>query len=134
MLRCGDGLTVRTAPGSSYHSVDPQGREPPKALQVDRGAVEVEFHATRQRHDFQILTPVAIAAVRGTKWIVDVTPGATSTFVIAGTVVVRRRGTAGQVRLEAGQGVDVGPGPGPLTVKRWPPARVRALLARFGEG
>jgi ferric-dicitrate binding protein FerR (iron transport regulator) len=133
ILRCGDGLAVRTAPGANYHPVNPQGKQPPTALQVDAGAVEVEFHPGDGHRNFQILTPFAIAAVRGTKWIVDVTPTRTSTFVIAGTVAVRRPDVNELVYLDPGEGVDVAAGSNPLIVRRWPQARVRALLARFGE-
>ncbi len=133
ILRCGTALSVRAEHGASYRPLDQHGEEAPTALRVDGGAVEVEFHAGEGHRTFQILTPFAIAAVRGTKWIVDVTPTRTSTFVIAGTVAVRRPDVNAVVYLDPGQGVDVAAGTGPLIVKHWPEARVRALLARFGE-
>jgi hypothetical protein len=131
--RCGDDLLVRAAPGTSYHTVDQQGTELPKALQLDAGALMIEFHPSGEQKDFQILTPRAIAAVRGTKWVVEVAPARTSTLVISGEVAVKRLHADQTVVLGPGQGVDVSAGRRPLAVKRWPKPRVKALLARFGE-
>jgi hypothetical protein len=55
-------------------------------------------------------------------------------LVLRGAVVVQRPTGSGQVVLGPGQGVDVESGPDPLIVKRWPEARVTALLARLGGG
>ena len=82
---------------------------------------------------FQVITPQAIAAVRGTKWAVDVGQGKTSVFVVKGRVAVPRPASNAGVVLGPGEGVDVAAGTGTLTVKRWPAARVSALMARFGQ-
>ena len=87
----------------------------------------------RGRAGFQVITPQAIAAVRGTKWAVDVATGKTSVFVVRGRVAVRRPSAGRGVTLGPGEGVDVDTGTGPLTVKRWPPERAAALLARLGQ-
>jgi hypothetical protein len=81
---------------------------------------------------FQVTTPQAIAAVRGTKWAVDAAGGKTSVFVVNGRVAIGRRTGSHSVTLGAGEGVDV-EAMGPLTVKRWPAARVSALMARLGQ-
>ncbi len=89
--------------------------------------------AKRGKHRFQVTTPQAIAAVRGTKWAVDVQDTRTSVLVLAGQVAVRRPTGAGQVLLGPGDGVDVDPGNDALVVKHWPQPRVTALLARLGQ-
>ena len=132
ILRCGRGLVVRSAPGTSYSPAS-QGEEQPNSVQLDSGALLVEFHPTHSHPTFQILTPQAIAAVRGTRWAVDVGADRTSTLVISGIVAVSRRSAPSTALLRAGQGLDVSPGMDPLVVKRWKPERVRTLLARFGE-
>jgi hypothetical protein len=81
---------------------------------------------------FEVLTPQAIAAVRGTKWAVDAADGKTSVLVVDGRVSVGRPGGGRRVVLGPGEGVDV-EATGPLMVKRWAPARVTALLARLGQ-
>jgi len=133
ILRCGASLEVRAAAGTNYHAIDQQGSEQPKSLQLDDGALLVEFHPSKGRRSFQILTPHAIAAVRGTRWAVEVAPERTSTLVIAGRVAVSRPGAAQIVVLRPREGADVSAGEEPIVVKRWAEKRVRALLARFGE-
>src|SRR5262249_19834904 len=82
---------------------------------------------------FQVITPQAIAAVRGTKWAVDAQASRTSVLVLSGQVAVRRPSGAGEVVVGGGEGVDVEPGTDALVVKRWPQPRVDALLARLGQ-
>jgi ferric-dicitrate binding protein FerR (iron transport regulator) len=133
ILRCGDELEVRRAAGTRYRLLDGQGSAPPKALELDNGAVLIEFHPGSTLKNFQILTPHAVATVRGTRWAVEVNRVRSSTLVLAGQVAVARRRGNASVVLGPGEGVDVSPGTDPLVVKRWAEARVRALLARFGE-
>jgi ferric-dicitrate binding protein FerR (iron transport regulator) len=133
ILRCGKSLDIRTAAGTVYHPVERRGALP-RAVELDEGALMIEFHPSAALRHFQILTPNAIAAVRGTRWVVEVTPERSSTLVIRGKVAVSRRETVGNtVLLGPGDGADVAPGDEPLVVKHWAEPRVRALLARFGE-
>jgi hypothetical protein len=132
ILRCGDYLTIHTAPGTRYR-LENQAQGAPTAARLDTGAMMIEFHGNAGQQNFQILTPQAIASVRGTKWIVDAAAGQTSTFVITGTVSVSRRHDGHSENLGPGEGLDVGGGSGPVVVKRWPATRVKALLARFGQ-
>jgi hypothetical protein len=133
ILRCGDNLVVRAAPGTSYRPVGQGETGLPRALQLDSGALLIDFHGGRAQRNFQILTPHAIAAVRGTRWAVEVKAEVSSTLVLAGVVAVSRPGVRSGIVLGPGQGVDVSAGTDALVVKRWAQPRVRALLARFGE-
>jgi hypothetical protein len=133
IMRCGADLVIREAPRARYHPVDQQGKEQPKALRLDAGALMIEFHPSDTHKNFQILTPHAIAAVRGTKWVVDVGRARTSTLVISGEVAVGRPDAEPTVVLKPGEGADISPGTRAIAAKRWPKKRVRALLARFGE-
>jgi hypothetical protein len=143
ILRCGTELTITPAPGTVYRA-GPAGADGlPSSVQLDSGALLIEFNPKR-RHDFQILTPQAIASVRGTKWAMDVTPVQTSTLVLTGEVTVARKNETQNVVIGPGQGVDVeippggntsrslNPPPDPITVKQWGAARVKQLLDRFG--
>jgi len=85
------------------------------------------------RSGFVVVTPQAIAAVRGTKWAVDVQGGKTAVFVVNGIVSVEKTVSGDLVNLRRGQGVDVDRSAAPLVVKRWPAARVAALLDRFRQ-
>ena len=79
-----------------------------------------------------ILTPLAIAAVRGTEWAVDVARARTSVLVVDGSVGVTNRRLNQYVIVTEGEGV--------ISLQlirppsRKPGARTQAaLLARFGE-
>jgi hypothetical protein len=132
ILRCNATLTVRPAPGTVYRPLDAGPKDPPGKVQLDSGALLIEFHSAGKRRDFQILTPQAIASVRGTTWAVEAKPGQSSVLVLSGVVQVTRANGAAAVLLRRGQGVNVPDAGGPLQVKRWATERVRALLARFG--
>ena len=133
VLRCGEELTVTPAPGSAYHPVNTAPGHPPSSVRLDNGALLCTFHPAVRPGHFQILTPQAIASVRGTTWAVEVKPGRTSVLVLTGVVGVTSANAAFTAVVREGQGVDVDSQGGPLQVKRWSSARKRALLARFGR-
>jgi len=134
MLRCGDDLTIRAAANSKYQVAGESGQAPPTEVRLKSGALLIEFKPSERARNFQILTPHAIAAVRGTRWAVEVTPARTSTLVLDGEVEVAQvRARERSARLRVQQGADVTAKPGPVVVKRWGKKRVDALLARFGQ-
>jgi ferric-dicitrate binding protein FerR (iron transport regulator) len=134
MLRCGDDLTIRPAANSKYQVTGESGQAPPTEVRLESGALLIEFTPSERRKNFQILTPHAIAAVRGTRWAVEVTPAKTSTLVLDGEVEVSQvRARERSARLRVQQGADVTAKPGPVVVKRWGKKRVDALMARFGQ-
>jgi hypothetical protein len=130
-LHCGAGVTIVAENGARYTlQSSRQGRI--ETIELSGKALLIEVPPQSDKSKFQVITPQAIAAVRGTKWAVDVGEGKTSVFVVRGRVGVGRRTGSHVVTLGAGDGVDVEPG-APLTIKRWPPARVSALMARLGQ-
>jgi ferric-dicitrate binding protein FerR (iron transport regulator) len=135
ILHCGGELTVHVASGARYRLLYDKGQQPPRGIRLDDGALLIEFHAVEKQKDFQILTPLAIAAVRGTKWAVEVTSKRTSVLSLEGAVGVRTRrvGEDQYVTLTDGEGADISEGDTFVIKKPWGQARVKALLARFGE-
>lgn len=133
ILQCGEILTVRPAQGTRYRPLYKRGDPLPVGIRLDDGALLIEFHAARPQEKFQILTPLAIAAVRGTRWAMEVTRARTSTLVLSGAVAVTNRRLNEYVVLTDGQGVDITPADTSIVQKRWGEAKVRALLSRFGE-
>jgi FecR protein len=132
ILHCGQTLTVQPAHGTRYRPIFKPGQPVPTGARLDDdGALLIEFHPSGEDRDFQILTPLAIAAVRGTKWAMEVTGARTSTLVLSGAVAVTSRHLNQYVVLTEGQGVDVSAQDTALTRKTWGEARIRALLARF---
>ncbi len=131
VIRCGgDALALEREAGSILVIQERQGAAVPREIGLEEGAALIDVAPGAART--QIRTPHAIAAVRGTSYVVDAGPNATSVFVIEGQVDVRKTGNPSTVTLGPGEGVDVS-AEQPLQVVRWGSARVAALLARFGR-
>ncbi len=133
ILRCQKGLTITLESGAKFILLDRNHDGKVDAAKLRRKALLLEEPDSNANNRFQVATPQAIAAVRGTKWTVDVNGNKTSIFVVRGHVAVRRPAAKAGVVLGPGEGVDVEKGTGRLIVRRWPAARVSALLARFGQ-
>ncbi len=131
ILVCAQRLTITVERGASYRVVDRDGDGNADAVVLRQKALLVD--APSGGGGFEVITPQAIAAVRGTTWAVDVAAGKTSVFVEKGRVDVQRSAGGRGVVLGPGEGVDVDRGTEPLTVKRWGAARVAALMARLGR-
>ena len=131
-LRCEGGVTIVAESGARFTLQDRDGNGRVDSAELSSKALLLDVPKKQGGNRFQVTTPQAIAAVRGTKWAVDATEGKTSVFVVNGRVAVGRRTGSHSVTLGAGEGVDMDV-MGPLTVKRWPAARVSALMARLGQ-
>ena len=132
-LQCEGGITIVVENGAQYTLGDANHDGRIDAVELSSKALLLDVERKSGGRKFQVNTPQAIAAVRGTRWAVDVAEGKTSVFVVHGRVNVgRRSGADGQVVLGPGEGVDVEASV-PLVVKHWAPARVSALMARLGQ-
>ena len=131
-LRCEGGVTIVAENGARFTLQDRDGNGRVDSVELSSKALLLEVPKKQSGNRFQVITPQAIAAVRGTKWAVDAAEGKTSVFVVNGRVAVGRRTGSHTVTLGAGEGVDV-EAAAPLTIKRWPAARVSALMARLGQ-
>lgn len=130
-ILCGGGFRMEIEAGARATILARRGDARPRTIEVDAGAVLVKTGSGGGRS--QIRTPHAIAAVRGTEYVVDVSAAQTSVLVLEGAVDVRGNGVSiGRVRLGPGQGVDV-TGEEPLEVRNWPAERVANTLSRFGR-
>jgi hypothetical protein len=131
-LRCPTAITIVAESGAKFELRDRNRDGHVDSVELSNKALLLEVPKKPGRARFDVVTPQAIAAVRGTKWTVDAEGAKTSVFVVEGRVRVARSAGRGSVVLGAGDGVDVEPS-GDLIVKRWPPARVTALMARLGQ-
>jgi len=131
-LSCPGGVKVTAEAGASFQLSDRNRDGSPDSLSLRSKAALVDVDSSQHRGGFQVVTPQAIAAVRGTQWAVDVKGGTTSVLVTRGRVGVRRPAGAAVV-LGPGEGVDVMRGTAALTVRTWPAPRVAALLSRLGQ-
>jgi hypothetical protein len=133
ILRCQDGLTITPETGAQFTLEDRDGDGNADSATLRFKALLLDGPPRKGKDGFQVVTPQAVAAVRGTKWAVDVQQSKASVLVLTGRVAVRRPDAKTSVLLGPGEGVDVEDGSGPLTVRRWPAERVSALMARFGQ-
>jgi ferric-dicitrate binding protein FerR (iron transport regulator) len=134
VLRCRGAVTIVAEDGAKFTLHDRDNDGEADSVNLKSKAVLIDVGKQRDKGSFEVTTPQAIAAVRGTKWAVDIQQTRTSVLVLRGQVAVRRPVGAGEVVLGPGQGVDVDAGTtDPLVVKNWPQARVVALLARLGQ-
>lgn len=132
VLRCADGVEIVAERAARYELTPAPGGRGVTAARLSAGGLLVTFPPDR-RGGFRVITPHAVASVRGTTWAVDVQAARSSVFVQEGAVTVARTGAPGAVVLRAGDGVDVEPGAAALRVNRWGRERVLHLLARFGR-
>lgn len=79
---------------------------------------------------FEIRTGTAVAAVRGTQWLGEVTAQSTAIVVLQGEVAVTHANPAiaGAAVLTQGLGTEVQEKSAPTTPKKWPEPRVFTLL------
>ena len=131
-LRCEGGVTIVAENGTRFTLQDRDGNGRVDSVELSSKALLLEVPKKSGGNHFKVMTPQAIAAVRGTKWAVDAADGKTSVFVVDGKVSVTRQAGSDRVVLGPGEGVDV-EATGALIVKRWPPARVAALMARLAR-
>lgn len=127
---CASGLLIEAEAPDGIHLQLPSVVEGTTSVEVTDRAVWIEVDPGGG--SFQIATPHAIAAVRGTIFVVDAAPDGTDVFVVEGVVTVSRPDGTEDVTLEAGDGVtfrddDRTP------VRQWPNERVAALWARFAR-
>lgn len=131
-LQCEAAITIVAESGARFELKDRNRDGQVDSVELSSKALLLEVPRKKARAKFDVLTPQAIAAVRGTKWAVDAENGKTSVFVVDGRVSVARKAGRGRVVLGPGEGVDVETS-GDLVVKRWGTARVAALMARLGQ-
>jgi hypothetical protein len=105
-------------------------------LRVEEGAMRFLFQRALDLSRFEVETETAVAAVRGTQWVMDVKPGHTAVAMLRGVVAVRARGAPGGevVLSEPGQGTDVRTGAPPTPPVVWGAARFVSTLARASFG
>ena len=102
-------------------------------LRIEVGTLRALYNKTISEGRFEVETETAVAAVRGTDLLVEVTPGRTSVALVEGEVAVSGKGSAAGVTVvlrSPGDGTDVNRDAGPTPVARWGAARFDSLRAR----
>ena len=101
-------------------------------LSVSSGIFRVILELVLPRAAFEVQTATAVATVRGTDWITEVTPEATAIVALDGQVAVRniQPPIAGAVVLGPGEGTTVNAGALPTAVTVWGDARRNQFIER----
>jgi hypothetical protein len=132
-LTCNGGVTIIVENGARFTLLDRDRNGRVDGIDLQSKAVFVSAPKQKSGRRFEVMTPQAIAAVRGTEWAVDAEGAKTSVFVQTGRVAVRRTTGSSSVTLGPGEGVDVDATTTPLQVRQWGAPRIAALMARLGR-
>ncbi|MEX2375445.1 MAG: FecR domain-containing protein [Dehalococcoidia bacterium] len=127
---CASGLVIEAEAPDGIDLHLPSVAEGTTSIEITDRAVWIEV--APGGGPFQIATPHAIAAVRGTTFIVDAAPDRTDVFVVEGVVAVSRPDGTDEVTLADGDGVTFADDER-TPVRQWLDERVAALLARFAR-
>lgn len=130
VITCGTVLVVEREAKATIIIEERAEGGPPSMIEVENGAILIEVQSGAL--PTAIRTPHAIAAVRGTTYIVDAHASETAVFVLEGQVEVSKPNETVSVTLQAGEGIDVSAGAS-LEVQSWNPTRSSELLSRFGR-
>lgn len=127
-----DGSILTVGPESevAVATFAPQAEESNAVLDLLAGIVRVTVNKATDWGRFEVRTTTAVASVRGTDYLVELSTAGSAVFVAEGRVAVSSRAGAGTAVLRAGQGVDVTAAFEPLVVKIWGAKRRDAALAR----
>lgn len=129
-----DGTILSIGEHSRVRLSDHAGKGASTTIRVQllSGVLRPLVIRTTSRGSFEVETETAIAAVRGTDWVVAVTPERTSVAVLSGVVAVTNREgprTTEVLRLP-GHGTDVLKGRPPTPAGPWGIKRLAEILAR----
>jgi len=99
-------------------------------VSIARGIFRAVTRKVLPQTTFEVRTATAVAAVRGTQWLGEVTPDATAIVVLEGevTVVHADASVRGEVVLTPGLGTDVRGQSPPTAPRQWAEPRVTKLL------
>ena len=130
-LTCGTAFSVERETSADLRIMARPGDAPPRMIELEGGAILIDVLPGAL--PTQVRTAHAIAAVRGTTYVVDAKDGSTAVFVLEGVVEVRKSEDDARIlTLTSGEGADIAPET-ELTSGQWPADRVTALLSRFGR-
>jgi Flp pilus assembly protein TadD len=108
-LLMSDGLMIRLNQNALFRlQVDPQQK--PKSISIDRG--NAYFFSREPSEIPEIKTPVVSASIRGTEFVVNVSPEESQIQVLAGEVVAANK--YGSATLHGGEQASTAPGKGPV--------------------
>jgi len=132
LLIDGTGLTLgeRGTMTLSQLVYAPQRNTHQGVVSIAKGIFRAVTRKVLPQTTFEVRTDTAVAAVRGTQWLGEVTPDATAIVVLDGEVAVTHADASvrGEVVLTPGMGTDVQGKAPPTAPRQWAEKRVSTLL------
>ncbi len=108
ILRCGGGVTITAESGAQYTLLDRDRNGKADAANLRSKALLLDApKGSLGKSGFEVITPQAIAAVRGTRWAVDADSTKTAVVFERGRGSVCRIAGRGCVSLGSGEGVEM---------------------------
>ena len=133
-LRMTDGTVVSVAAGSrmtvSSYATDASGQRQSAQLSLAQGLVRAVVAPMGQPATFEVNTAVGTAAVRGTDWFIEASPGAAQVGVLEGSVSLTSAATRRTETIPARWGARLEAGRDPVPARVWSPAEFQAVIAR----
>ncbi|WP_119420432.1 FecR family protein [Desertibaculum subflavum] len=129
-ITCSDGIIVVVGESSMLDlgRLSEQGTSD-AVLELLEGIVRFILPERRPAGRFEVTTPTAVASVRSTEWLAQVTPRGTAVLVMRGSVAVQGKAGGSATVLAPGEGVDVAPGAVAPPAVRWGQARIDRAIA-----
>jgi len=129
---CGRDTVVTVGVGTRMDLAELTQAEQGLLLELIDGIVGV-FLPDDSAAELEVRTPLAIASVRATRWLVEHSAGdGTAVFTQAGAVAVRMGDDGPPVTVEAGEGVSISAAGEAGAVKTWGVARIRRSTDALG--
>ncbi len=133
-LTCADGVAVTIGADTEVNLealAGPSGSRTDAIVELINGIIGI-VAPERTWRAFEVRTPLAIASVRSTEWLVENRRDAASIFVRKGRVSVGTRW--GRYSLSRRKGIDVTEAGGAGDVKEWSEERITAATTALGPG
>lgn len=133
-LRMTDGTVVSVAAGSrmtiSAYATDAGGQRQDGKLALAQGLLRAVVSPMGRPASFEVDTAVGTAAVRGTDWFIEASPGSAQVGVLDGSVSLTSAATRRTETVPARWGARLEAGRDPVPPRVWSPAEFQAVIAR----
>lgn len=129
-IACDDGIVVTIGTGTEVNLEQLVGAEPGVIVQLIDGIIGL-LTPQRRTGGFSVRTPLAIASVRSTEWLVEHGADGSAVFVRAGRVAVDAP-AGGRATLDPGEGITITPDGAAGEVKTWGAPRIARSTAALG--
>ena len=131
-ITCTDGSVLTIGPETEINLETLLAEGAPRNVVIQLIEGLIGMVAPQTKRGVELRSPLAVASVRSTQWLMQHGVTGTAVFVRAGRVTVTW--FDGTARLDPGEGIDIAPPATAEGVKRWGQARVDGVTTALGFG